>query len=150
MKKSYLYKKEVPFKYINDYYLIYNSKFLENNEILKDFTNSEPYCTIIIIDGNNLKCGNIFNVEGKRIMASVYLDSKLRSKHYIGTLNQIKDVYKGLNDYYMGSKGKIIILPNEIEVKGNDERTFSEIGIRDDFIIKYYSQKKKKNYTLKY
>ena len=140
MKKSYLYRKEVPFKYINDYNLIYNGKKLNDNEILKNFTNSEPFNKIIIIDMNNVTCGNI--AEGKRIMASVYLDSKLRSKQYIGTLNQIKELYKGLNDRYSGLKGKIIILPNEIEVKENDERTFSELGIRDDFIIKCDSQKK--------
>ena len=35
------------------------------------------------------------------------------------------------------------IYPGEIEVKENDERTFSEIGIRDVFICKVKVNKKK-------
>ena len=39
-----------------------------------------------------------------------------------------------------------MIYPGEIEVKENDERTFSEIGIRNNFICKWKVQKKVKKW----
>ena len=147
MKKSYLYKKEIPFKYINDFILMYNGKKLDENEILKNFITepSNNMLTINIIDSNNFKCGGLFHAEGKRIIANVYFnDSKNVRSYHIGTLNQIKELYKGLNNEFSGPKGKFIIYPGEIEVKENDERTFSEIGIRKEFDIIL----KKKNSTI--
>lgn len=82
-------------------------------------------------------------IEGKSIEASIYFnDSTNKSFSFlIGTLNQIKELYKAMkiyasvNPFDLVGNGKIS--PGEIEVKENDERTFSDIGIRDNFICKW-------------
>ena len=82
-------------------------------------------------------------IEGKSIEASIYFnDSTNKSFSFlIGTLNQIKELYKAMKIYASVNPfdlvGNGIITPGEIEVKENDERTFSDIGIRDNFICKW-------------
>ena len=141
MMKAFYAAMEIPFKY-------FEGKFISNgmdltdkkNEILKDLFKGQAsinyYPPIELTGGDpfyNLKTGKILNFNIKSN------DSNL--KFTVGSLVQIKDFYKGLKDciilYNLGIKiDKVIINPGNIEIKKDDERTFSSIGIRKDFECK--------------
>lgn len=109
----------------------------QKNEILNNlFTNNaiiKYYESNHIIGGDpfiNLRIGKILNI-------NLNFDNN-SLKFTIGTLAQIKKFYKGLekiNEWkQIGIKiDKVILNPGNIEIDKNDERTFSAIGIRNDF-----------------
>ena len=136
MKKSYLSKMEIPFKYLEEEFIfIFNGETLiNNNETIKNVGfGSFPLIKVVY---TKLMPEKPLNVKGKRIRVSFYFkDSKKSIDDDIGTLNQIKELHK-IIFYSLCSKGKAIIYPGGIEVKRNDERTFSDIGIRDNFICR--------------
>ena len=140
MMKAFYAAMEIPFKY-------FEGKFISNgmdltdkkNEILKDLFKGQAsinyYPPIELTGGDpfyNLKTGKILNFNIKSN------DSNL--KFTVGTLVQIKDFYKGLEEctkYCLGIKiDKVIINPGNIEINKDDERTLSAIGIRKDFECK--------------
>ena len=127
MKKSYCSRVKVPFKYMKSYLkFIYNGQDISDNQILKNILKSYS----ISIRVFELK-SNLQYIEGKRIIASFYSNNKKKiSDIAIGTLNQIKDIF---NQYKFRFYSKGIIYPCGIEIKVDDERTFSEIEIRDNF-----------------
>ena len=77
---------------------------------------------------------------GKLIRVNIIINDKIIMRTNIGTLEQLKNFYKKLKDYYYSIYNKSIenakIYPEEIELKQDDERTFSSIGIREEFICK--------------
>ena len=114
---------------------------MKDNEILKNiFQSNKNDLHIIVINTSGLSCGDLLFVEGKRIIVTIYYNDKAVYLHSCGTLNQIKEFHKGikellkLDNYDLIGNG--IIYPGEIKVKQNDERTFSERGIRNNFSCK--------------
>jgi len=96
---------------------------------LKNIFNSSSNISIYVSENSLLF--PIFP-EGKKIRASFYSNNEKKNifNINIGTLNQIKELY---NLYIFRFHSKGIIYPGGIEIKKDDERTFSEIGIRDNF-----------------
>ena len=79
------------------------------------------------------------NIEGKKIKAYIYFNDSEKLDFFIGTLNQITKFYYAIKNAFFDSDLSlitIIIDGHKIEVTENDERTFSEIGIRNNFICK--------------
>ena len=149
MKRSFLCKMDIPFKYIGEFRFIYNSKLVDNNEILKDTISIFSINPVISVDKIQSVVVSYTNIVGKRIKASVCFIGKRTSERfhhfYIGTLNQLKEFYHMIKSYSFGFDliGNEIIYPEKIEVKENDKRTFSEAGIRNDFICKWKVKEKK-------
>ena len=114
---------------------------MKDNEILKNiFQSNKNDLHIIVINTSGLSCGDLLFVEGKRIIVTIYYNDKAVYLRPCGTLNQIKEFHKQItkllefDNYDLIGNG--IIYPGEIKVKQNDERTFSEIGIRNNFSCK--------------
>ena len=137
MKKSVLCKMEIPFKFLEHFLFLFNSGKIADNEILKNLYLRGGSKVII----SEIHFNDIIQVtEGKRIVADIYINDIWTFSLTFGTLNQIKELHKGI--YIRFGSLEAIIYPGEIEVKENDERTFSEIGIRDNFICKLKTKKK--------
>ena len=143
MMKAFLSIMKIPFKYLySDGSFLYKGEYLikKKNEFLKNlFPNGVTitYCVSNQVNGGDpfvdLKIGKILNLN---------LNSDNNNRRFtIGTLAQIKEFYKGLemfNEYNQIVKriDKVILYPGNIEIDKNDERTFSTIGIRNDFECK--------------
>ena len=143
MMKVFLSIMKIPFKYLySDGSFLYNGEnlIIKKNEFLKNLFKKSA--TITYSDSNqviggdpfiNLKIGKILNLN---------LNSDNNNRRFtIGTLAQIKEFYKGLemfNEWNQIVKriDKVILYPGNIEIDKNDERTFSAIGIRNDFECK--------------
>ena len=111
------------------------------------FPSYKDFFNVCVYD-NNFDFYNI--TDGKEIFADIYFNDIKVYRLPFGTLNQIKDLHKIMKNLYNignGSDllGNALIYPGEIEVKKNDERTFSEIGIRDNFICKMKLKQKEEN-----
>ena len=132
---------EIPFKYIDNFNCMFNGRKIEDNKILKNIFPNHIFGFKVPIINNSRLFDDTQVTEGKRIFAQIYLNDIGVFQLRFGTLNQIKELYK---EIYKGNRFdslEAIIYPGEIEVKENDERTFSEIGIRDDFICKLKTKK---------
>ena len=137
MKKSYLCKRVIPFKYYYLFNFIFNGRKIEDKEILKNLNIRE----MAIIDVDETKYidreYDIKATEGKKIYAQIEVNDIGIFRFKFGTLNQIKELHKEIKNHMPNHfDGNAIIYPGKIEVKENDERTFAEIGIRDSFICK--------------
>jgi hypothetical protein len=143
-------KIRMPFKYKNqiiffdsfnnilfyeDYNLIIN-RGIYNNSIIKG-------CRIDTDNNND-------NIKGLKLDVRI-LDNKnnIIINMKIGSLDQIKTFYNNLELQIVGKFNKIltkvIIFPENIELTDYDERVFSQIGIRKDFIC-YMETKNNDNY----
>ena len=143
MMKAFYAAMEIPFKY-------FEGKFISNgmdltdkkNEILKDLFKGSSSISITYYSLENLTSGDPFyNLKTGKILNFNIKSNDSNLKFTVGSLVQIKDFYKGLKDciilYNLGIKiDKVIINPGNIEIKKDDERTFSSIGIRKDFECK--------------
>ena len=141
MIKAFSTEIGVPFKYLNLFVFSYNGKTLNINskELIKDcFRNMEKIIFSkmhSLIGGDpfiDLKIGKVieFNIKFK--------NSKGNFKYSVGTLAQIKEFYNGLKRFLLlaiinKKLDKVILNPGNIEINKDDERTFSAIGIREDF-----------------
>ena len=139
MIKIYLFESDIPEKYKNKFCFTYNAESLNINDTLslsqKGFSDSS---IIKVIEMNDIY--NKDNIKGKILKATFTKKKEIIKTCYIGTLNQVKDLFSLLHD-----------LPNSeiiqnIKIKGkifeNDEiRTLSSFGIRDDFICEILFQK---------
>ena len=143
MMKVFLSIMKIPFKYLSSVGCFrYNGEDLINkkNEFLKNLFKKRAIITYIELNDKiggdpfiNLRIGKILKV-------NVNSDNKCL-KSAIGSLVQIKKFYKGLelfNEWNQTNKGidKVLLNPGNIEIDKNDERTFSAIGIRNDFECK--------------
>jgi hypothetical protein len=155
MKKAFCAKMKIPFKFINKFSFIYNAYQIKDNAILENIFNisKEPH-VVVSENCSLLACISQCPIEGKRIHASIYLNDKqpeFYKSFCVGTLTQIKEFFfvMRMNNEYLGlcllGNGLFYGKIGEIEVKENDERSFSEIGIREDFICKLKVKKIKKN-----
>ena len=115
--------------------LLYNAEKLDFNDnstlLEKGITIS---CTNIIVEQNQQINDGIV-CHGKRIGLKIYNKETLIINIMIGTLNTIESLYRILEETYFFNNKKIEKL--EIggqELKKDDKRTFSSMGIRNDFI----------------
>jgi len=106
--------------------------FNDNSTLLeKGFHNQNVIITVHEL--NQVVAG--ISYKGKEIEAKIYNKEKLISNFKIGILNTIEQLYGSLG-YYIPSKYSKI---NKLEMGGkelkkDDKRTFSSIGINNDFI----------------
>ena len=135
MKKSCFCRLRIPFKYIDEFFFLLDGSIINDNQILKDFMHRDSLRINVLL--KNSIFNGIKSIEGKKIKASLFFNDKIYESFspFIGTLNQLKDFYQIINnlfipDFPFTKIGNGIIYPDNIEVKENDERTFSEIGIR--------------------
>ena len=140
MIKAILSEMRIPYKYIYDYAFLYNG--------LKLDVNSDKYLGNIFLDRititiEELKCyTDSLPGPGKDLKVTLVNDNNNNNiiiEAVVGTLEQIKNLYdKVKNKIELLLNKKLLenprIYPGGIEVKENDERTFSSIGIRDNFI----------------
>ena len=129
--------KEFVFIYSGEYINIYDNELLKN-KFHNSNANIEFYLKKNIII---YPCG-----PGKVLSITIENDKNLILNIEEGTLEQIKNFcykLKGrLNDYGYQLLDNPIIFPEEIELKDNDIRTFSSIGIRNNFTCKVKILKK--------
>lgn len=112
----------------------------DDDRILKKIFGDNSTITIYntgeIVSQNYIDC----NGPGKVFEVSIENNKGIILTFKVGTLEQIKNFRKRLNEMARESKYKIInnpiLYPGNIEVKEDCERTFSSIGIRDDCICK--------------
>ena len=135
MIKMFFFENRIPEKEKKNFMLLYNGKKLDFND------NST-----LLEKGITMNCTNIFveqkhqfnegiSCHGKKIRLKIYNKEKLIFNIMIGTLNTIETLYIFLEETLSANNKKIQKL--EIgghELKKNDKRTFSSIGIRNDFI----------------
>ena len=129
--------KEFVFIYSGEYINIYDNELLKNK-----FHNSNANIEFYL--KNNVAiypCG-----PGKVLSITIENDKNLILNIEEGTLEQIKNFFKKLkgrlNGYGYQLLDNPIIFPEEIELKDNDIRTFSSIGIRNNFTCKVKILKK--------
>lgn len=138
--KSFLSEMRIPFKlYLKDYYIKYGSRVLhlEDKNVLYEN-----------IDGIMLNFLEIIKREchGKLLAVTIKNENNTLTNEFVaGTLQQIKCFYKEIKSKLYSNNYKLmgnpIIIPGEIELKQDDERTFSSIGIRENFICKVKIQR---------
>ena len=112
------------------YSFTFNSNTLNIND-------DSPIESMFICDGKtievDIKKDKNLSVKGKKLEVKIKNKGKIFQKTSIGTLNQIKDLYIKLEQNYSDGKDIKRIIIKEIEIKKNDERTFSSRGIRNNF-----------------
>ena len=115
--------------------LLYDSNKLDFNDnstlLKKDFTMNLN--NIIVEQNHQINDGIVCH--GKRIGLKIYNKETLIFDIMIGTLNTIECLYRFLEETYFVNNKKI----EKLEIGGqelirDDKRTFSSIGIRNDFI----------------
>ena len=138
--KSFLSEMRIPFKlYLKDYYIKSGSRVLhlEDKNVLYEN-----------IDG--IKLNFLENIKrechGKLLAVTIKNENNTLTNEFVaGTLQQIKCFYKEIKSKLYNNNYKLmgnpIIIPGEIELKQDDERTFSSIGIRENFICKVKIQR---------
>ncbi len=122
-----------PFKlYLKEFYIRYNgiTLNLEDKNIL--YTDSDIKIIFLEIEKRKSK--------GKMLVAIIKNENDILINKFTGTLQNIKNFYKELKAELYGYRYKLmgnpIIIPGEIELKEDDERTFSSFGIRENFTCK--------------
>ena len=145
MIKVFLTEMKIPFINLKDFSFIFNGEKLNNikkNKLLKDCLQNLSRIEFVqhnLITNdpfNDLKLGKILNFDIKISF------NNGNYKFTVGTLAQIKEFYNGLKIYLFnyGMRGKkidkVILIPGNIEIRMDDERTFSSIGIRENFECK--------------
>ena len=136
MMKVFITIMEIPFKYFDGKF-IYGPNGLngKKNELLKNVFEGDAVIFYVekIGGGNsfeNLNTGKLLNFYIRPLCSDM--------KFTVGTLDQIKEFYKVLKFFlkrisFEPKIDKVIINPGNIEINKDDERTFSDIGIRKDF-----------------
>ena len=137
---------KIPYKLKEDFSVyikmksyLYNNIYLKDRDLpLKDLNydiNARVYFEDLRKEYDSRKANYCLN--GKKIectLKEIFHKENMIDIEFIdfGTLNQIKDLYI-FSPSSKNKKGKGKIYPGEIEVEKNDERTFTEIGIRENF-----------------
>ena len=139
MIKIFLYEMKIPEDNKNDFNFLYNGIFLKTNERLtlyeKGITSISP---VIVIKKRNLI--NSSKIEGKQLNVNVEYKKETVLNISIGTLNKIKDLFT-LMEIDLSSRNIFIkkIKINKKKYERNDERTFSSVGIVENFTYKIIS-----------
>ena len=127
---------------INSLEFLYNGYRIspEDDRILKNVLLYGPNITIYNTRDIVLKKVIDNHGYGKVFEVSIENNKGITLNFMVGTLEQISDFRKRLNEKVKELKFRIInnpiLYPGNIEVKEDCERTFSSIGIRDDCICK--------------
>lgn len=132
--KIYLLEMNIPERYKDNYIFLYNSSTINNSSsLIKELINQNN-SKIIVIERENI---GICIKKGKVLKAKIKHKSKIIETYDIGTLNQIKDLYAILrqNIKNFNEVNKIIINGKEYQ-REDENRTFSSIGIKNDFSCK--------------
>ena len=95
---------------------------------------------LIFLEIEKRKC------QGKLLAVTIKNENNILTNEFVaGTLQQIKCFYKEIKSKLYSNHYKLmdnpVIIPGEIELKQDDERTFSSIGIRENFICKVKVQR---------
>ena len=110
-------------------------KFTFNSDTL-NINNSSPIESLFKCDGKTINVDiakNENTIKGKELEVKIKNKGKIIQKTSIGTLNQIKSLYfKIEQNYSNGQQIKRIIIEG-IEIKKDDEKTFSSRNIRNNF-----------------
>ena len=142
MINKYFWKMKISEKYKNNFIFTYKASTLDFNDIStlfeKDILNNNK---ISVTEKNN-DCVSV--IKGKKLKVSITNQNELNNTTYIGTLNQIKDLFSQLKDIYPNYDINNIIIEGK-ELKGDEEQTFSSIGIRENFICNISLTRKDEN-----
>jgi hypothetical protein len=110
-------------------------KFTFNSDTLNT-NNSSSIESLFKCDGKTINV-DIYKTEnpnkGKELEVKIKNKGKITQKTSIGTLNQIKSLYFKIEQSFSNGKQIKRIITKDIEIKKNDERTFSSRGIRNNF-----------------
>jgi hypothetical protein len=110
-------------------------KFTFNSDTL-NINNSSSIESLFKCDGKTINV-DIYKTEnpnkGKELEVKIKNKGKITQKTSIGTLNQIKSLYFKIEQSFSNGKQIKRIITKDIEIKKNDERTFSSRGIRNNF-----------------
>ena len=134
MIKMFFFEMRIPEKEKKNFRLIYHAGHLDFNDNSTLHVKSLGNNVIITVVELNLIIAGIA-YKGKEIEAKIYNKEKLISNFKIGILNRIEQLYETLEYYIPSEYSKIKKL--EIggkELKKDDKRKFSSIGINNDFI----------------
>ena len=130
MINQYFLRMKISEKYKNLFLFIYGVSSIDINDIStlveKGITDHKK---IFVEEKNSGLKGNI---KGKKLKVSIIDQNKLDSLTYIGTLNQIKELFIDLNNIYPGNMITKIFIEKK-EYTKDDKQTFSSIGVRNDF-----------------
>ena len=136
MIKIFLYEMKIPEENKNDFSFIFNGFILKTDERSKLYEKGITSGSIITVTKNNnmTKCNNI---EGKILNVNAEYKNEIVLVTNIGTLNKIKDLC-ALMENDLSCRNIFIkkIKINKKKYERNDERTFSSLGIVDNFTCK--------------
>ena len=138
MIKMFFFENRIPEKEKKNFMLLYNGNKLDFNDnstlLEKGITIG---CTNIFVQQNH-QINNGISCHGKKIGLKIYNKETLIVNIMIGTLNTIECLYRFLEEINSANNKKIqkLEMIGGQELKRDDKRTFSSIGIRNDFICK--------------
>lgn len=133
MIKLFLYEMKIPEENKNDFSFLFNGFKLDTNDNLTLYEKGMNSNSIILVTKNDeLTINN--NLKGKILKVNVEYKNEIISRYSIGTLNKIKDLFT-MMEIDLGYKNIFIkeIKINKKKYERNDERTFSSIGIMENF-----------------
>ena len=135
MIKIFLYEMKIPEEIKNDFPFCFNGFRLDTNDNLSLNEKGINFNSIIIVM-KNVELTN-YKIEGKKLEVNVEFKNEIILRITIGTLNNIKELYN-LMEIDLSGRNIFIkeIKINKNKYERNDERTFSSIGIRENFTCK--------------
>ena len=163
--KIFFSKYSIPEQNQNKYIFKYNTDFLkinDNTPLNDEKLNLKNYSTIYIseISDDTKNTKNTYSKEknpGIKLKATILMKDRIMNM-YAGTLQRISEFYKDIKIHLMkiyDIEEKLIINKDnsKLELKSNDNKTFSDYGIRSDFSCQiiskankvFYKEEKKKN-----
>ena len=113
---------------------LYGSEKLDvNDDIIKNkIKDPSKFPLIIVLYSSNSQ--SLYGYNGKNINALIKINGRLIATRIFGTLELIKNFYKSIeNSYCLDILNILKFKINGKEIKKDDERTLSCIGIREEF-----------------
>ena len=135
MIKIFLYEMKIPEENKYDFTFYFNASKLVSNDNLSLYEKGINSNSRILVMKNDELTNN--RIEGKKLKVNVEFKNEIILQISIGTLNNIKDLF---NSIEIDLSGRNIFIKeikiNKNKYKRKDERTFSSIGIRENFTCK--------------
>jgi hypothetical protein len=122
-------------------------KFTFNSDTL-NINNSSPIESLFNCDGKTINVDikkNENTIKGKELEVKIKNKGEIIQKTSIGTLNQIKSLYFKIEQNYSNGQQIKKIITERIEIKKDDEKTFSSRNIRNNFTCTVYYIDDKEN-----
>ena len=139
MIKIYLFEENIPEKHKNKFFFIYDTNSLNINDTLSLSQKGINDQSIIKVIEMNIVGNDKVIIKGKKLKATFKKKKEIIKTCYIGTLNQVEDLFSHLNDL-PNSKDIINIKIKEKIFENDETRTLSSFGIRNDFICEILYQ----------